>query len=48
MARNILLTDYPTTNFTWIIADDGDSGRIDTAVAKFQEKNPVSIFDTLL
>jgi hypothetical protein len=41
MARNILLTDYPTTNFTWIIADDGDSGRIDTAVAKFQEKNPM-------
>lgn len=43
MARNILLSDYPSDKLSWIVADDGDAvsgGRIDEQIAKFQSKNP--------
>lgn len=38
MARNLLLSDYPSDKLTWIVADDGDgvAGRVDAAIAKFQ------------
>ena len=42
MARNILLSDYPTDKLTWIVADDGDGskgGRIDEQIMKFQSVN---------
>lgn len=40
MARNVLLSDYPPDKMTWIVADDGDTGRVDSSVAKFQTDNP--------
>lgn len=39
MAQNILKADYPKDKLTWVVADDGDLGRVDGDIMKFQSVN---------